>query len=208
MIAVEIDTTQLQQLAAATRAAGKSFTGQLRAAINEVSKKAKLDMGRIVRDHVLLSKKTSEEDISLSVDMASMQAVLRLGKYRGTKSGRLGLRHYKAKQDKRGVSYRISKFEAKKRIEGAFQGPKPGVVKMSWKGNVFVRQGAKRIASKGRHQGKQRQPIVQKMGVSPLGVYLKNDLAGPQAMAISAILRDKLARRINQNILRAKGLIK
>jgi hypothetical protein len=111
------------------------------------------------------------------------------------KTKRLGLRHFGAKQNKTGVSYKISKTGGRKRVDGAFQGPKPGVMKMSWKGNAF-----KRV-------GKQRLPIIKLQGVSAFGAYAKNELSGPQVKVIEAELTKQMERRIKLNILRAEGLV-
>jgi len=111
------------------------------------------------------------------------------------KTKRLGLRHFGARQDKRGVSYKIGKKGGRSRVDGAFQGPKPGVMRMKWRGNAFKRVGTSRL------------PIVQLKGVSAYGAYAKNELAGPQVTAIESELTKQMERRINLNVLRANGLV-
>jgi hypothetical protein len=193
MLSVEIRKTQLDRLATATAKAGKKMKKELAAAINAVSKKTKLQMGRDVRNTINLKKDEAEKPISIraSATEGSLFAVVQL-----KKTPRLGMRHFGGKQDKRGVSYKIKKTGGRSRVDGAFSGPKPGVVKMSWKGNAFKRT------------GKGRLPIVQIKGVSAYGAYVKNNLAAPLVSDIESELMKQINRRINLNILRAEGLVK
>ena len=193
MMSVEINKDQLERLATASAKAGKKMKKELVAAINQVSKKTKLEMGRGIRNTVNMKKDESEKPLSIrsSATEQSLSAIVQL-----KKTGRLGLRHFGAKQDKRGVTYKITKKGGRGRVDGAFLGPKPGAVKTSWRGNAFKRTGKKRL------------PIIQIKGVSAWGAYVKNNLAGPQAKAVEAELLKQIDRRINLNVLRASGLVK
>jgi hypothetical protein len=192
VIAIEIDKGKLKELLEATKKAGKSFPKELAQAINQVSKKTRLDIGRDIRKTVALKKADSEKPIKVmsTATTGKLSATVRLNKTR-----RLGLNAFGARQDKSGVSYRISKNGGRKRVAGAFQGPRPGVMKVSWRGNAF-----KRV-------GKSRLPIVKLRAVSAWGAYAKNDLSGPQVKAIEAELAKQMERRIKLNILRANGLV-
>ena len=192
MISIEINRGQLQQLAKAVSASGKKLTKEIAGAINQVSKKTKLEMGREIRKKVAIPKDEVEKPLSIRAQATegNLSAVVSL-----KETKRLGLRHFAARQDKRGVSYKISKAGGRKRVNGAFQGPKPGVMKVGWKGNAF-----KRV-------GKSRLPIVQLKGVSAYGTYKKNEMAGPQVKTIEGELSKQLERRIKLNVLRASGLV-
>lgn len=193
MIGIEIDKGQIQRLVDATHKAGKGFKKEIASAINQVSKKTRLDMGRGVREQVALNKAESEKPISVraSATAENLTAVVSL-----KKTPRLGLRHFGAKQNRKGVTYKIEKKGGRKNVPGAFMGPKPGAIKMSWRGNAFKRVGQARL------------PIIQIKGVSAYGAYKKNNLAGPQAEAVKEELTKQIERRINLNILRASGLVK
>jgi len=193
MIEIEIKPKQLKRLREAVGKSKKSIKKELAGAINATSKKTKLQVGRDIRKTVNLKKDEAERPLSLraTATESSLVAIVSL-----KKTKRLGLRHFGARQDKRGVSYKISKTGGRSRVNGAFQGPRPGVMKMSWKGNAF-----KRV-------GKERLPIVMLKGVSAFGAYAKNDLEGPQVKEINAELSKQMERRINLNILRANGLVK
>jgi len=192
MIAIDIDAKKLKELLAATKKAGKSFPKELAQAINQVSKKTRVDIGRDIRKTVALKKADSEKPIKVlsTATTGKLSATVRLNKTR-----RLGLNAFGARQDKSGVSYKISKNGGRKRVAGAFQGPRPGVMKVSWRGNAF-----KRV-------GKARLPIRKLRAVSAWGAYAKNDLSGPQVKAIEAELAKQMERRIKLNILRANGLV-
>ena len=191
-ISIEINADQLNRLSHAAIGAKKSLTKELAAAINAVSKKTKLEMGREIRATVNLKKDEAEKPLSIraAASPQSLQAVVSL-----KKTPRLGLRHFGARQDKRGVSFKISKRGGRGRVDGAFMGPKPGAVKTSWRGNAFKRVGSGRL------------PIIQIKGVSAFGAYVKNNLTGPQVEAVNAELTKQIERRINFNVLRANGLV-
>lgn len=192
MISIEIEAKDLRRLREATEKAKKKFSKELAAAINQTSKKTRRSIGKNVRDEVALKKQEAEKPISIRTTATEhrLSATVQL-----KKTARLGLRQFGAKQTKTGVSYRISKKGGRARIAGAFQGPKPGVMKMSWRGNVF-----KRV-------GKSRLPIVQIKGVSPYGVYQKNQLSRKQVKEIEAELNKQMERRIRLNILRAEKIV-
>ena len=192
MISIEIDAKQLTALKKAVERSGKKFAKELAGAINAVSKKTKLQIGRDIRATVAMPKAESEKPLRIrgAATEQNLSATVTL-----KKTKRLGLRHFGARQDKRGVSYKIAKTGGRKRVQGAFQGPKPGVQKISWKGNAFKRVGASRL------------PIVMLKGVSAYGAYAKNELSGPQVEAINAELTKQMERRIKLNILRAEGLV-
>lgn len=192
MLEIKINEQQLQRLSNAVEAAGKKLKKEIAGAINQVSKKTKLDMGREIKKKVAIPKDEVEKPISIraSATEGSLAAVVSL-----KETKRLGLRHFGARQDRRGVTYKISKTGGRKRVNGAFLGPRPGVVRIKWKGNAF------------RRVGKNRLPIVQLKGVSAYGTYKKNDMAGPQVEAVTAELTKQLDRRINLNVLRASGLV-
>jgi hypothetical protein len=192
MIAIEINRAQLQRLTDAVKASGKKLPKEIAGAINQVSRKTKLEMGRDIRKQVAIPKDEVEKPLKIKTQATgeSLSAIVSL-----KKTPRLGLRHFGARQDKRGVSYKISKRGGRKRVDGAFQGPKPGAMKTSWKGNAF-----KRVT-------KSRLPIIKLLGVSAYGTYKRNEMAGPQVKAIEDELSKQLDRRINLNVLRASGLV-
>ena len=102
------------------------------------------------------------------------------------KKTRPSLKEFKAKQVKKGVSYRISKSGKRKTINGAFINQKMG-------GHVFKRK------------TKARFPLSKMHGVSVWGVYEVNDLlkhfTQPQ---VEAELSKQIKRRLDFNIFKKK----
>ena len=192
MIDLGIDARQLKRLEAAVGKAKKSFTKELAGAINAVSRKTKVKIGKDIRSVVAIKVAEAKKPISIKskATAGNLSATVSL-----KETKRLGLRHFGARQDKRGVSYKIGKSGGRSRVDGAFQGPTPNIRKVSWRGNVFKRD------------GKSRLPITQIKGVSAWGAYVKNDLKGPQLEEIRLELFKQVERRIKLNILRANGLV-
>jgi len=192
MITIEINAKKLTELRKATEAAGKKFAPQLAAAINAVAKKVKLKIGRDVRSVIALKKDESEKPLKIEkkATPSMPQAVVRL-----RKTPQLGLEHFGAKQNKTGVSFKISKKGGRGRVARAFMGARPGSKTARWGGGVFVRSGT------------ERGPIHRIRGVSAYGAYVKNDFSGPQVAEINAELNKQMDRRIKLNILRASGLV-
>jgi hypothetical protein len=192
MFAIEVSVTQLARLTKAVGDARKSLPKEISAAINATAKKTRLDMGRKIRSEINVKKEPVEKVIKLvrQSTAGSLSAQVNLAK-----SARLPLREFGSRQNKSGVSYKISKKGGRATVQGAFQGPKPGVMKASWRGRVF-----KRV-------GKERLPIVQLMGPSPWGVFVKKRMTPAQMKEIETELAKQIERRINLNVLRANGLV-
>lgn len=193
MIGIEVDAKQLRRLKEAVGKARKSLPRELAAAVNSVAKKTRLSIGREIRKTVNLKKDQAERPIKIT---QTATAEVPTAKVSLAKEVRLGLQHFGARHDKKGVSYKIAKQGGRKRVDGAFMGPRPGVPAPRLNGGVF------------RRVGKERLPIVKLKGVSPYGAYAKNDLSEAEVKAINAELSKQMERRINLNILRANGLVK
>jgi hypothetical protein len=191
MISIEIDAKQLKQLRKAVAKAGKQFPRELAAAVNKVAKKTKGNIGKEIRKTVNLKKEPSERPIKLRRTATAQQPTGIVGIDR---EQRLGLQHFGARHDKRGVSYKIAKQGGRKRVDGAFMGPRPGTLAPKLNGGAFRREGESRL------------PIVKLKGVSPYGAYAKNDLSKAETKLIQSNLRTEMQRRIDFNILRANGL--
>lgn len=191
MIALEIKPLHLRKLKEACGNAKKSFGKELAAAINETAKNHRLRQGRNIRGEVNLKKKEVESKITLrkaTVVMPQARVFL-------LETQREGLQHFAARQNKSGVSYRISKKKGRGIVHGAFMGPRPGAVALKLNGGVF-----KRV-------GKSRLPIVKLYGVSPYGVYSKNNFEQTDVAYSSDFLTQQMDRRIKLNVLRANGLV-
>ena len=96
---------------------------------------------------------------------------------------RLPLRDFAARQIKTGVSYKLDSRKGRELAPGAFQGPKPGVMKVSWKGRVFKRTTKKRL------------PIVQLHGASPWGIFTKRKRLDAAVYMAGQFMGEEAAKR-------------
>lgn len=192
MISIQVNEKQLKELTLAVGRAKKSFPKELAAAINETAKKTRLNMGREIRETVNIKKKDVEKSIKISATATgtSLKGVVSL-----KKDNRVGLQHFGGRQNKSGVSYKISKSGGRKTIAGAFMGPKPGQLAPKLHGGVFRRASTTRL------------PIIKLYGVSPYGAFIKNNFDETEVVFINKTLQAQIERRIKLNVLRANGLV-
>ena len=184
MIKFIIEKRQIDELKKAI--AGTSFDIRKELAV-VVNKTAKATVSEIAKD-VTKELNTTQAAVKYAnrglevVGKATFSkpgAIVRLNR-----TGRMSLRHFKPKQSAAGVTYKISKSKGPRSIKSAFMGPRPGAVKISWKGNVF-----KRV-------GDSRNPITKLDGVSPWGVYVAKKFEPDQVKRINDRLRKEMTERI------------
>jgi hypothetical protein len=192
LISINIDTKQLKKLRAAVDRSGKKFKPEMAAAMNATAKKARGQINKRVRTELAVKAGDLNKLIKNNRKASSTNLIATVSL---TKTARLPLRVFGARQVAAGVTYKISPKKGRKLAKGAFQGPRPGVMNVQWKGNVFARI------------GKSRLPITKLMGASPWGVFVKNDMTPEQITDIEAELSKQIERRIKLNILRAEGLV-
>ena len=192
MISIQVDPKELKELRRAVDRAGKKFKPEFAAAINQTAKKTQSQINQKIRTELVVKSKDLNRLIKQGSKATSATLVTRVTL---AKTARLPLRVFSARQIKSGVTYKISKKEGRKLAAGAFQGPRPGVMKVSWRGNVFKRL------------GKARLPITKLMAASPWGVFVKQRMTPEQEKDIREELRKQIDRRIKLNILRAEGLV-
>lgn len=192
MITAKLKNDSLAELAKSVRAAGRKLPQETAAALNKVAGQTRTLMSRQVRTELAAPAKVVNKVLRKSrrATKAQLRAAVALDKTR-----RIPLRDFGSRQTKAGVSYKISKRGKRGLAKGAFQGPKPGVMKASWRGNVF------------RRVGKARLPIVKLKGPSPWGVFVKNSMAYPVVAEVGPLLKKELERRIRFNTLKASGAI-
>lgn len=192
MLSVSTKNDSLGRLADAVERSGRKLPREISTAVNAAARKTKSIIAKGVTTELATRQKTVKQHVSQSRKSVptKLQAAVRLAK-----SKRIPLKEFKPRQTRAGVSYRISKRTGRATIPGAFQGPRPGLMKASWRGNVF-----KRV-------GKSRLPIVKLFGPSPWGVFVKRKMSRPTAEQARAELMKQLERRIRFNNLKADGTI-
>lgn len=177
---------------AAIEGTGRQLRKEMAAAVNATAKRSQSIIAKQISKELAVaqkdikatikqSRRAGELDISATVEVR--------------KDARLGLNRFGARQTKKGVSVRISKSKGRTVIPGAFQGPKPGLMKASWRGNAF-----KRV-------GKSRLPIVKLKGPSTWGVFVVGKKIGPSAEETEAELKKQVDKRIRFLLLKQAGTI-
>lgn len=188
---IAFQANAIRDLAAAANGDISNLKKQLKTAVRATSKHTKAVMAKSISDKVVLTQKVIKKtikDITVPTDLVPRAEITI------EETARIPLRDYKGNQTKKGVTYRISKDGKKSVVPGAFQGPKPGARKISWRGRVF-----KRV-------GKSRLPIIQLFGPSPWGVFTKNEMIKPtQEEADNRLIKEieKRTRAIQGGWIRA-----
>lgn len=189
--AIKIDKRQIEKLRKVMNASPVKVVREVTTAINETQKKTLRKVVKPVAGELAVAQKIIKPSIR---GQRSKRKELRAS-VTVVKTARLSLRHFGAKQNKKGVVYKISKTQGRKFIPSAFQGPKPGVMKISWRGNVFKRE------------GKSRLPIHKKSGPSVWGVYVRSNKDKGIRKDAEKELRKQIERRIRFQKLKQSGAI-
>lgn len=189
---VTADNAQIARMKAAIENTGKQLRKELVVAVNATAGKSKSIIAKQIGKELAVAQKDIKTTISQSrrageLDISATVEV--------KKEKRLGLNKFGARQTKKGVSYKVSKSKGRSFIPGAFQGPKPGLMKASWKGNAF-----KRV-------GKSRKPIVKLKGPSTWGVFVVGKKIGPSTAETEQELKKQVDRRIRFLLLKQAGTI-
>jgi len=184
-VVVVIDPKAIAKLKAAILGVATDLRKELRIAVNKTATKAKAIISKEIRTELV--QNASDVNWMIKVDRGATDLDL-TAEVIVKKTDRLGLRHFGAKQIKKGVSYRISKSGKRKSIPGAF-------IVAKWKGHVFVRTGAGRL------------PIEKRWGPSAWGVFV----VGKKNKSSVEISEAELLKQINERIrflnLKKAGII-
>lgn len=192
MVEIKYKNDVMQRFAEAVGNAGRKMSAELAVAVNATARKTKSLMAKEVTKELAVAQKIVKKQIT---QIRKAKAAQPIAAVQLRKSDRIPLRDFGARQNKTGVSYRISKRTGRRTIPGAFQGPKPGLMKTSWRGHVFKRVGPARL------------PIIKLFGPSPLGVYAKQKAQKPVLLGTQEELGKQVERRIRFLLLKASGTI-
>jgi hypothetical protein len=195
MIALSVTARGEKRLAKLLQGNTKRLRREMAIAVNATSKKTVAIWAKEVSKEVATAQKNIKATIKVSKKAAASESKSPTAVVTQKKTGRIPLRDFGARQNKKGVSYKISKGGKRGFVAGAFQGPKPGAMKASWRGRVFKRVGAGRL------------PIIQLFGPSPWGVSIKNNLKKPTVKATKIELVKQIERRIRFLKLKQSGAI-
>lgn len=197
MLEIKYKDNAMQRLAQVVADAGRKLPQELAVAVNATARKTKSVVAKEVTKELAVAQKVVKAQIS---QPRKARASSPIAEVQLRKSKRIPLRDFGARQNKKGVSYRISKSTGRRTIPGAF-------IVQSLGGHVFVRNGRFTTASRGRNAGRVREGISKRFGASPFGVYVKQGSSRPVAAATQAELVKQIERRIRFVTLKMTGEI-
>ncbi len=196
MIAFTVNARKIKELEKLLNGNQKKLRRELATAVNATARKTQSLMAKQIGRELSTAQKNIKQTIAIVKKATPTgEAKSPSATVRQSKTKRIPLRDFGARQNKSGVSYKISKTAGRKQVKGAFQGPKPGTMKASWRGRVFKRTGASRL------------PIVQLFGPSPWGVFAKKKLKRPTVQDSRVELMLQINRRIRFLKLKQSGAI-
>ena len=168
---------ELKRVLAATP---KKIDAAVSSAINKTLAASVSLVAKKITEEIVTAQKNVKTGISTKKsNKKTLSATLTL-----KKTKRLGLEFFKPRQNADGVTAKVSKNKKLTKIKGAFMGPRPGVVKASWRNKVFSRK------------GKAKKPIQKLRGPSPWGVYVAGDTSRVTEKEIKDLLLSQVARKI------------
>lgn len=186
MIKVGFKGAKVDELRKALGDAQKGVKRELAIALNATSKYCK---SQIAKEIQATGLNTTQKVIKSGLtDSGRANAAKLAVKVTLKKSKRFGLDAFKARQTKKGVTYRITKGTGASRIPNAF-------IPKRYGGKVYIRQ------------GKQRGPLRQMRGISPWGIFVKNSKTSVVSKKTDAELTKQIDRRIRFLLLKAQGKI-
>lgn len=191
MITFSANDRAIKELSRALRGNEKKLRQQLKIAVNATSRKTRSEMTKGVGKELATAQKNIRPTINVTQKAKATQNPQ--AKVTQSKTKRIGLRDFGARQTKVGVSYKTSKSTGRKVVPGAFQGPKPGVINTKTRGHVFKRPGSSRL------------PIAKLHGPSPWGVFVVNKLKKPIVAISQTELTKQIKRRTRFLLLKQNG---
>jgi len=188
MIALSVTARGEKRLAKLLQGNTKRLRREMAVAVNATSKKTVSLWVKEVAKELATTQKSIKATIKVSRKASASEGKSPTAVVTQKKTGRIPLRDFGARQNKKGVSYKIAKNGKRGFIKSAFT-----VATIS--GHVFARA------------GKKRTPIIKKFGPSPWGVSIKNQLTRPVRKATEAELLKQINRRIRFIKLKQSGAI-
>lgn len=181
MLKFGVDQASANRLIAVLNGVPKQINRELKTAVNASAKITRSRMNKTIRKSLQVNIKAVNKVLKIESTATEDSLSSTVGI---KKDGRIPLKEFGAKQNKKGVSYKISKEGGRKTVAGAFQGPKPNQRKISWQNNVF-----KRV-------GKARLPIVKLFGPSIWGAFVIGNHVAPTQTEATSELGKQVERRI------------
>jgi hypothetical protein len=187
MIGFTVQQRRVNELSKVLKGSDKKVRRQLAIAVNATSKKTQGGIAKEVAKELATAQMNIKKTITIK-KKADGKDKVPSAVVSQTQTERIPLRDFGARQNKKGVSYKVSKSKGRKTIRSAFQVQTIG-------GHVFKRR------------GKSRKPIDKLFGPSPWGVFIKNGIKKPIVKESKRELIKQIERRIRFMKLKESGAI-
>lgn len=219
MTTATIKKAQVDALIALLGDTSSKIKKELRIAINQTAKKERLEIGRVVRQHMAFSKTGVEKEIKVKRQASEESLTASVEVQRGR---RISLKELGVRKAGNGISYKTAPKQKRARL-----GP-PDANTFIWRGHGFKRFGSKVLPSKGRysfytslgieHLPTLRQRITRLDAASPWGVFTgargkhtqgsRDSLLPATLIDVEAELQKKIQQRINYLMHKAAGTLR
>lgn len=187
MIAFTVNARKIKELEKLLNGNQKKLRKELSIAVNLTAKKTQTLIVKQVGRELATAQKNIKKTVNVvrkaSATQQSPSATVRINETK-----KIPLRDFGARQNKSGVTYRISRGGGRKHIKVAF-------IVDQYQKNVYVRPGKNRAVGK------------SKKGVSPWGVFKKKRLKKPTVQDSRVELMLQINRRIRFLKLKQSGAI-
>ncbi len=192
-VAIEFDRAQLAAVISRLQGIKNGVPKLLMGAVNDTATQTKTRISSSIRDEANIKKKDLDPFIWVQprATLTRPSAGVHL-----SKSSRIALKYFGARQTKVGITYQIMKAGPRKLALHAF-----GLDIPRLGGNVFRRKGP----IGGKLAG--RLPIIKLYGPSAWGVFVKSGMIVPVKEEAQALLNKNVASRANFLVLKANGKI-
>lgn len=190
-LTTDIDKSSLDNLTRLLDGVPKAIRKELRVAVNETARRHRNEIVKEVKTFIAVDQEGAREGVKITRSASDENISAEVTVIKGV---RPSLKRFGVKQNKAGLTYKISPKGGRRTRKSGFMGPKPGAVLTRWQGHAF-----KRV-------GKARTPIQKQKGVSVWGAYVKNKLIVWSKKVVESELSKQMARRIRAVMVR-KGEI-
>jgi hypothetical protein len=183
---ITVESSSEKRLKETLNGMGQNVRKHLKVIVNKTSKRTQNFVAKEIREEIIITANGAKKAVRLTSQAteASLVSTVEV-----PKEDRIPLREFKPRQNRKGVSYRLSRNEGKKEIKSAF-------IVSTLGGHVFVRIGPKRPSTKGRYKGQMRQKIVKLQGPSVYRIVSTDE----RMKRIENFVSDEIVKQTNERI--------
>ena len=203
MLRAHVNSAKLKKISELLKNNPKKLKKEFSIAVNATAKIAKKDATDRIAGELATKKSSISKTITnpRKASASEPTAVVRV-----SKTKRIPLRDFGARQVGKGVSYKTSKSQGRKLAKSAFIPSQPGPKRDKKTGRFIKRTRQPMLgANVFKRQGKTRLPIVKLKGPSTWGVYKKKKMQPQTEKVVRRELTKQIDRRLRFLKLKKSG---